>query len=112
MSTPALLAVAAASLALALPVIVGAASLDAAIRASGAADAAALAAADAAHGWIEAEPCALAATVANSAGVSLETCEVELAEGDVRVVVGAQTALGRITAAARASARLSSMDPG
>lgn len=102
MSAPALAACAAASLALALPVVAATASLEAGHRARGAADAAALAAADAASGWIEAEPCDLAGRVAAEAGAVLAGCAVEGDSGQVRVSVSLQTMLGTAQARSRA----------
>jgi hypothetical protein len=103
MSAPALLAVGAASMAIAVGVITAASALDASARASGAADAAALAAADAALGWIAAEPCALAAEVVIAVGVTLESCDADSVSGQVRVSVSVQTMFGRVVARARAA---------
>lgn len=102
MSSIATLTCAVGALALALPVAAGASALEGVHRAAGAADAAALAAADAASGWLHAEPCALAEEVAAAVGVTLVGCEIEEASGRVRLTVVMQTMLG--TARARASA--------
>jgi hypothetical protein len=102
-SAPVLIGVAAASLALALPVLGAAAALEASARAAGAADAAALAAADAALGWIESEPCGIAEAVVGAAGVGLESCGVNLHSGQVRISVSVQTMFGRVTARAHAA---------
>lgn len=104
MSAPSLLAVAAASLTIAVAVVGAAAALDASARAAGAADAAALAAADAALGWIEADPCALANTVVSELGVSLEGCDVNLETGQVRIRVSVQTMFGGVAARSHAAA--------
>lgn len=103
MSAPALMAVAAAALAIALPVVAAASALDASARAAGAADAAALAAADAALGWIESDPCTLARTVVSGVGVLLESCDVNLESGQVRIRVSVQTMFGRVAARSHAA---------
>lgn len=103
MSGPALIAVAAATLAFSLPIVGAAAALDASARAAGAADAAALAAADAALGWIEADPCALANTVVSAVDVALESCDVNLENGQVRISVSVQTMFGRVAARSHAA---------
>lgn len=102
MSAPALLACGAAALCLGLPVIAASAQLEAGHRAAAAADAAALAAADVATGWIEGEPCALAGRVAGEAGGVLVACEASSASGEARVEVRIALPLGGSTATARA----------
>jgi len=102
-SAPAVVGIAGAALALALPVLGAATALEVSARVAGAADAAALAAADAALGWIHEDPCALAATVAASAQAALASCDVDLALGEARVVVAASTILGEVSARARAA---------
>ena len=97
-----LVAIAASSLAMALPVAAAAAALDASSRASGAADAAALAASDALLGWIEADPCVLASEVASSVDVKLEACGADAESGQVRISVSVQTMFGRVHARAHA----------
>ena len=102
MSAPMLVVGAVAVLSLTLPLVVATSALELQQRAGGAADAAALAAADASGGWIDAEPCALAARVAESFRVRLTHCEVDPESGTVRVVVRATTVLGELEARARA----------
>lgn len=104
MSGPALLACAAATFALAMPVLLAAGALETGQRAAGAADAAALAAADAASGWIEADPCALAAEVVAAAGaaIGLGDCLLDEASGEARITVIAGTPFGAVEARARA----------
>lgn len=102
MSAPALLACAAAALALALPVVATAGALEAGQRAAGVADAAALAAADAAAGWITAEPCEIAAELATASGMQLGGCAVDERSGEARVTVIASTLFGPIEVRARA----------
>lgn len=102
MSAPALLAVAAASLALATPLIAASAALEAEARAAGAADAAALAAADAALGWADGDPCLLAGEVTSAVGVALSGCEVDSASGQVRVSASVQTIFGTVSVHAHA----------
>ena len=65
-------------------------------RARAAADAAALAAADALAGWSLEEPCALAIRVAAAGGAELQSCELYGAEALVRVRAGA---IGLVVAA-------------
>jgi murein DD-endopeptidase MepM/ murein hydrolase activator NlpD len=101
-SAPALLACAAAALCLGLPVIAASAQLEAGHRAAGAADAAALAAADAASGWIDGEPCALAQRVVVEARGEISECEVSSATADARVEVRVPAPLGGALAVARA----------
>lgn len=102
MSAPALLACAGVALALALPVVVAGSALEGSLRAAGAADAAALAAADAASGWISAEPCPLARLVTEAYGAVLESCELDAQTGRVRVQVHVGTMLSTAHAHARA----------
>lgn len=105
MSAPVLLGCAAAALVLALPVVTAAGALEARQRAAGGADAAALAAADAANGWIEGDPCGLAARVAVAVEAELVSCRVDERIGEARVVVRARSGLGVAEARARAGPR-------
>ncbi|WP_024356506.1 M23 family metallopeptidase [Leucobacter chironomi] len=102
MSAPALLACGAAALCLGLPLIAASAQLEAGHRAAAAADAAALAAADAMTGWIEGEPCALAGLVAVEAGAALAGCEASSVSGEARVEMRIALPFGDAVAAARA----------
>ncbi|MGK0722108.1 helicase [Leucobacter sp. W1478] len=102
MSAPLLIACAATTLALGLPVIAGAAALDTRHRLAAAADSAVLAAADAAGGWIAADPCALATEVASAASVSLAECTIDVTTGVATVVAEARTALGVVVIRTRA----------
>lgn len=102
MSAPSLLACGAAALCIGLPVIAASAQLEAGHRAAGAADAAALAAADAVSGWAEGEPCALAATVAAEVRGELTLCEVSAPRAEARVEVRIGAPLGGAVARARA----------
>lgn len=102
MSAPVLVACAGAMLAVALPVVAATGSLAGAHRAAGVADAAALAAADAASGWVDVEPCRLAEEVALASDVALTRCDLELDSGRVRVEVSVRTMLGTAYAHARA----------
>ena len=77
MSAPLLLATAAAAVCLGLPVVAASLQLEARHVAAGAADAGALAAADAAAGWIDGDPCALASAAVRGAGAELVSCRVE-----------------------------------
>lgn len=103
MSAPALLGVAAAALALALPVVGASAALEAGARARGAADAAALAAADALNGYLEAEPCAVATRVANAVSATLESCELQSEEGGATVRVSVTSVFGSVSRVAHAA---------
>ncbi|MBG6184206.1 secretion/DNA translocation related TadE-like protein [Arthrobacter sp. CAN_A214] len=74
-------------------------------RAATAADLSVLAAADAARGLREGEPCVLALEVAEKQGARLETCAAEGSTGDIYVVTTTVTAGGLLppaTGAARA----------
>lgn len=102
MSAPALLACGAVALALAIPVAAAAGALEARSRAAGAADTAALAAADAALGWVEADPCALAARITFAAGARLGGCTVAEASGEARVTVVIATLFGPVEVRSRA----------
>lgn len=102
MSAPALLACAASALALGLPVIGAASALEAHHRVAAAADSAALAAADAVGGWIDAVPCDLAASVVTAAATTLTECTVDAASGVVRISVNVYSVFGPLDAAARA----------
>ena len=103
MSAPATLSCALAALVLGLPIIATSAHLEIAHRTAGAADAAALAAADAANGLINEAPCDVAARVAAAMNTRVESCEIDTRLGAARVTVSAHTALGRVTAHARAA---------
>ena len=70
--------------------------------ARGVADASALAAADAAAGRIEADPCELAATVVSAAKAELEQCVLDADTGQVRVIVRVDTPLSMLHGRARA----------
>lgn len=102
MSVPVSVAVAAAALLLGVPVIVAGTQLEVRHRVSATADAAALAAADAAAGWIDASPCALAAEVVASAEAELGSCEVEAGSASARIVVIASSGLGEVRGRAHA----------
>jgi len=96
------MACAAATLGLAVSVTVAAQSVTTAHRVAGAADAAALAAADAWNGWIEADPCELAREVVEANGAMLEQCALDRVRNEVRVLTRARTMLGTVGARARA----------
>jgi len=102
-SAPVVLACAFAAVIVGVPVISASAHLEARHRVAGAADAAALAAADALSGLLEADPCALAADVASAAGTVLRDCEMETRTGEARTVVTVLTPFGTVEARARAA---------
>lgn len=102
MSAPALLGCVAAALCLGIPVMAAGSHLVSAQRVTGAADAAALAAADSLTGWLAAEPCDAAAEVARGAGAHLKRCTPDPALGEVRVVLTVHTPIGAVEARARA----------
>lgn len=102
MSAPALLGCAAAALCLGIPVLAAGSHLVSAQRVIGAADAAALAAADSLSGWLAGEPCEVATEVARSAGAHLQRCDPNSALGEVRVVLTVRTPIGAVAARARA----------
>lgn len=97
-----LVACAAGALVIALPVVVAGGALETAQRAAGVADAAALASADAALGWIPADPCGIAGDLAAAAGMELGECVVNAHSGVARVTVTAWTGFGVIEARALA----------
>lgn len=101
MSAPAVLGCALAAVLLGIPVVAAGAQLEAGHRAGGAADAAALAASDAATGWLPGDPCALADEVARAASTQIVSCDV--AGDEARVEVRASTPLGVARARARAA---------
>ena len=103
MSAPAAFACAVAALCLGLPVLAAASHLEAQQRASAIADAAALAAADAASGWVDAAPCELADVVADAQGARASRCEVDPARGEARVEIELSARLGAVTGRARAA---------
>ncbi|MFT4231455.1 MAG: M23 family metallopeptidase [Leucobacter sp.] len=104
MSAPALLGCAAAALCLGLPVIAASSQLEAQHRIDGAADAAALAAADALAGWVEGEPCVRAQEVVEAMHGRLRRCDLD--EGGelttASILASASTPLGGAEARARA----------
>lgn len=100
MSTPAGLGIAVVAVLLGAPVIAAGTAIEAHHRVAGAADAAALAAADAAAGWIDAKPCRLADEVAGAMSVKVVRCQ--RTDTDVRVETRAVGALGAVRGRARA----------
>lgn len=103
MSAPAVLSCALAALVLGLPVISAGAHLEARHRVAGAADAAALAAADAANGFIAVDPCEIARETAAAVNVAVTACSVDTRLGEARVTARASTVLGQVDARARAA---------
>lgn len=102
MSAPVLLACAGAALCLGLPVIVASSQIEADHRAAAAADAAALAAADALGGWVDADPCELASEVVVALEARLRSCLVDAVSAEVLVEVALAAPLGDAGAMARA----------
>ncbi|MGW9020955.1 M23 family metallopeptidase [Leucobacter chromiiresistens] len=102
MSAPATLVCAAAAVCLGIPVIAASSHLEAGHRAAATADAAALAAADAAAGFISGEPCALAEGVAAAARTEIASCDLDAALADARVEVAAGGPFGTVSASAHA----------
>lgn len=100
MSAPVGWGLALAALLLGLPVVAATGALESKQRAAGAADAAALAAADVEAGWLEGEPCVRAAEVTAAARVELAECSVDGL--NARVVTRVGTLLGTVEARARA----------
>ncbi|MBK0420228.1 M23 family metallopeptidase [Leucobacter sp. CSA1] len=103
MSAPALAACAAAALTIGVTALSAVAQLEVRQRVAGAADAAALAASDAAAGWSDAEPCALAGETAAAARAHLVRCEVDAATAEARVIARAGTPFGAVEIRARAA---------
>lgn len=89
MSAPVLLACSGVALCLGIPVVIASGQLEAQHSAASVADAAALAAADAASGWTSAQysPCELAELVASAADASLIECSIDPGVAGARVVV-------------------------
>lgn len=113
MSTPVAVGIVGGIMGLTLPILAFGSALDVRQQVLAAADAAALAAADALVGSIEMSesepqltyvPCAIAETVALAHGAVLAECSVayEFAGGDVRVVVSRNVLFGETRARARA----------
>ncbi|MBP1327017.1 secretion/DNA translocation related TadE-like protein [Leucobacter exalbidus] len=102
MSAAALVGCVAAALCIGVPVLAASSHLVTAHRVTGAADAAALAAADALAGWLDGDPCDNAAEVAVSVDATIAQCDIEQASGDVRVVLRVSTPIGEVTARSRA----------
>ncbi|MFV0432375.1 MAG: M23 family metallopeptidase [Leucobacter sp.] len=102
MSAPALIVCSVAVLGIGLPVVAASAHLEAQRYAAAAADAAALAAVDAAQGWIAGEPCALAAEVAGSMEAEIVRCDLEAGGAEARIVARVSAHLWSREAAARA----------
>lgn len=94
--------VAAVTLSLGLGVVVAGQAVETEVRVAAAADSAALAAADAVTGHVLAQPCELAAQVVQASELTLESCEIDSAIGQVRVIVSGQTIFGRVHSRARA----------
>ncbi|QIM15264.1 M23 family metallopeptidase [Leucobacter insecticola] len=107
MSAPAVLACSAVAVCLGLSVIAAATHVEARHSAAGAADAAALAAADAMTGWIDLEPCTVANQVVLEMGASLVECNVDPDRAVSHIV--AQAGEGFQSARARARAEAQSL---
>lgn len=103
MSAPATISCALAALVLGLPVVAAGAHLEARHRVAGAADAAALAAADAVNGFITNAPCDVAGETAAAADSALVSCDIDARRGEARVTVRASTLLGEVEARAQAA---------
>lgn len=110
MSALIVLSISAASLALAIPAVGVATAVEAHHRAAGAADNAALAAADALFGFIEAPPCDVAASVAEAMKTRLERCEIDESLLTVVVQVSAATPLFHVSSISRAGQFVSYSD--
>ena len=104
MSAPVAVSIIAGSLAIGIPVVGAATSLETRHRVAGVADNAALAAADALLGWVESDPCDAALLITSSADVNLDTCLVHPAS--VTVTVSAHGVLGTIALTSRAGVLL------
>lgn len=75
-------------LAIGTPIISSSVHLTTRHEASKTADAAALAAADALLGWIDAEPCLLANQISNASGFELTACMLDLTDATVSIRFG------------------------
>ncbi len=98
MSVKSNLAVAGAAVVIAVPLLGGGQAIYQKNHAQAAADAAALAAADSATGWLDQqEPCAAARTVADAhRAVQLVRCEVNRDTGDAKITTSALTLFGLV----------------
>lgn len=104
MSTPLAVGAVIATAILGVPLIHAGAALEKRHHAAGAADAAALAAADALLGWIDEEPCTMARLTASVAEAEVILCQVKMSE--VLVTVSVPGLFGSITMNARAGVEL------
>lgn len=104
MSTPVMAALAAGTILLGVPVLIAAGVVDAGARAAIAADAAALAGADAMFGVTAAEAasCALAEELAAWHGANLESCSADEGTFEVRVRVSVRAGVTSVSRQARA----------
>ncbi|GAA2827050.1 hypothetical protein FB468_2613 [Leucobacter komagatae] len=105
MSVPVVVAISGGAVALALPVMVASQVIVAGAEATNAADAAALAAADAELGLLgdgESAPCVVAQAVADANGAATVTCDLGPGIAEVRVTVRRWAGLVAITRSARA----------
>jgi secretion/DNA translocation related TadE-like protein len=102
MNVPMTIAITGASIAIGVPLLAGGAALYTQHTVAVAADQAALAAADALNGWVIAVPCDMATRVARKHHARVDSCELNFAEGEVRVTTSAFTLFGRVTGKARA----------
>ncbi|MBN9612822.1 MAG: hypothetical protein J0H64_05085 [Actinobacteria bacterium] len=94
MSVPVVVASSVATALLASSILLGCDSIAAKQRLDGAADSAALAAADASGGWIDAEPCVIAGEVLTRMEADLLDCRIDDVSGRVRISAAARTMLG------------------
>lgn len=102
MSAPAAIASGLAAFMLALAVVGAASAVEARERLAGAADAAALAAADAVLGWIDSEPCDAVDRIAATVDADVQTCEFDIVTGEARVILTSGTVLGVVEVRSRA----------
>lgn len=110
MSAPVVLAIAVTSLTLAVPVVVVSSTVATQQHLAGAADNAALAAADVLFGWHAGDACELAAQIAEASDVHLDSCVVSETRDSVVVSVSRATPLLRLAAISRAGQFVSYSD--
>lgn len=102
MSTTTSLSILGLTLAIGIPAIAGAHAVHQQTVVHAAADATALAAADALTGWADGDPCAHARDIASRHGVHLEACDLDPQRGAARTLTSAGTAFGPVSGRAHA----------
>lgn len=100
MSAPVAVGVIAVTAMVGMPVVFAGAALEARHSTASAADSAALAAADAALGFLDGEPCGYAEMIAEAYHVVLQSCEI--GSTDARIIMSSTGLFGSVSQRARA----------